>query len=149
MYKQIMVAVDGSHTSELALREAVNLAKALDSRLRLVHAVDEIGSTLYSAEYANPAEIWETMVKTGRDILGKAAAATAEAGVQADTKLVEINTLGRRIPQVIVEEADAWPADLIVVGTHGRRGLSHVFLGSVAEGIVRVSTKPVLLIRGT
>jgi nucleotide-binding universal stress UspA family protein len=88
------------------------------------------------------------MAKSGRDILEKAAAAVAEAGLETDTKLIEINTPGRRIPEVIAEEADAWPADLIVVGTHGRRGLSHVFLGSVAEGIVRVSAKPVLLIRG-
>jgi nucleotide-binding universal stress UspA family protein len=148
MYKRIMVAVDGSHTSELALHEAINLAKALEGRLRLVHAVDEISANWYAGGYANPAEIWEAMAKSGRDILEKAAAAVAEAGLETDTKLIEINTPGRRIPEVIAEEADAWPADLIVVGTHGRRGLSHVFLGSVAEGIVRVSAKPVLLIRG-
>jgi nucleotide-binding universal stress UspA family protein len=148
MYKRIMVAVDGSHTSELALHEAINLAKALEGRLRLIHAVDEISTNWYAGGYANPAEIWEAMAKSGRDILEKAAATVAEAGLETDTKLIEINTPGRRIPEVIAEEADAWPADLIVVGTHGRRGLSHVFLGSVAEGIVRVSAKPVLLIRG-
>ena len=49
---------------------------------------------------------------------------------------------------MIVGEAAAWPAELIVVGTHGRRGLSHLFIGSVAEGIVRISQVPVLLIRG-
>lgn len=148
MYKRIMVAVDGSHTSELALHEAINLAKALEGRLRLVHAVDEISANWYAGGYANPAEIWEAMAKSGRDILEKTAATAVEAGLETDTKLIEINTPGRRIPEVIAEEADAWPADLIVVGTHGRRGLSHVFLGSVAEGIVRVSAKPVLLIRG-
>lgn len=149
MYRRILVAVDGSHTSELALREAINLAKALEGQLRIVHAVDEI-SFNWDAEYADPAEIWKAMAETGRDILNRAAAtvAEAEAGLKADTKLIEIDTLGRRIPEVIVEEAEAWPADLIVVGTHGRRGLSHVFLGSVAEGIVRVATQPVLLIRG-
>jgi nucleotide-binding universal stress UspA family protein len=103
----------------------------------------------WDAEYANPAEIWEAMAKTGRDILNKAAAVATGAGIETDTKLIEIDTLGHRIPLAIAEEADAWPADLIVVGTHGRRGLSHVLLGSVAEGIVRVGTKPVLLVRGT
>ncbi len=147
MYKRILVAVDGSHTSELALREAINLAKTVEGQLRIVHVVDEI-SFNWDAEYADPAEIWKAMAETGRDILNRAAATVAEAGLKADTKLIEIDTLGRRIPEVIVEEAAAWPADLIVVGTHGRRGLSHVFLGSVAEGIVRVATKPVLLIRG-
>ena len=111
--------------------------------------VIRLEAILYSAQYANPAEIWETMVKTGRDVLEKAAAITAKAGVKTDTRLIEINTLGRRIPEIIAEQANDWPADLIILGTHGRRGLSRVFLGSVAEGIVRVSTKPVLLIRGT
>ena len=148
MYKRILVAMDGSHTSELALREAINLAKAIDAQLLLVHAVDEVGSTWYAGGYLDPSEIWAAMVKTGRDILEKAAAATAEAGLKTDTKLIEINIPGHRIPEVIAEQADAWPADLIVAGTHGRRGISHMFLGSVAEGIIRVSTKPVLLIRG-
>ena len=148
MYSRILVAVDGSHTSELALREAIELAKALKGRLRLVHAVDEISANWYAAGYANPAEIWEAMAKTGRDILDKAAATAAAAGLETETKLIEINIPGHRIPEVIVEQAVAWPADLIVAGTHGRRGLSHVFLGSVAEGIARVSTKPVLLVRG-
>jgi len=149
MYKRILVAVDGSRTSDIALREAINLAKSLHSQLRLVHAVDEISASWYAAGYANPAEIWDAMVKTGRDILGKDAATATGAGIEADTKLIEIDTPGRRIPEVIAEEAAAWPADLIVAGTHGRRGLSHMFLGSVAEGIARVSTRPVLLIHGT
>jgi nucleotide-binding universal stress UspA family protein len=148
MYQHILVAVDGSRTSELALHEAINLAKAVAGRLRLVHAVDEIGASWYAGGYANPTDIWEAMTKSGRDILEKAAATAAGAGLEADTKLIEINTPGRRIPEVIAEQADTWPADLIVVGTHGRRGLSHVLLGSVAEGVVRVSAKPVLLIRG-
>lgn len=146
MYKRIMVAVDGSHTSELALQEAVNLAKGLGAQLRIVHAVDEV-TLNWDAEYADPAEIWRAMARTGQDILDKAAAVAGGAGIQADTRLIEINTLGRRIPQVLAEEADAWHADVIVAGTHGRRGLSHVFLGSVAEGIVRVAAKPVLLVR--
>lgn len=147
MYRRILIAIDGSHTSELALQEAVNLAKALGAELRIVHAVDEV-TLNWDAGYANPTEIWQAMSKTGRDILDRAAAVAAAAGVQADTHLIEIDTLGRRIPQEIAEEADAWPADLIIAGTHGRRGLSHVFLGSVAEGVVRVANKPVLLVRG-
>ncbi|MDA8255246.1 MAG: universal stress protein [Betaproteobacteria bacterium] len=147
MYKRIMVAVDGSHTSELALQEAVNLAKDLGAQVRIVHAVDEV-TLNWDAEYANPAEICQAMAQTGRDILHKAGTFAKEAGVTADTKLIEIDTLGHRIPQAIADEAEIWPADLIVIGTHGRSGLSHVLLGSVAEGIVRVATKPVLLICG-
>lgn len=138
MYKRILIAVDGSATSDLALREAINLAKDADGQLLIVHAVDE--AALMGSDYANPADIWKAVVERGRHILGKAA-------VRMDTNLIEIDILGRRIPEVIAEEADTWPADFIVVGTHGRRGLSRVFMGSVAEGIARAGTRPVLLIR--
>lgn len=70
------------------------------------------------------------------------------AEIPVETRLIEINTLGHSIPEMIAEDAETWPADLIVICTHGRRGLSHLFLGSVAERVVRVATKPVLLIRG-
>jgi nucleotide-binding universal stress UspA family protein len=64
----------------------------------------------------------------------------------AETELIVIDTLNRRIPEAIADDAEAWPADLIVIGTHGRRGLSRLFVGSVAEGVVRLAAKPVLLI---
>lgn len=147
MYQRILVAVDGSDTSDRALEEAIALAKSCGAQLRLVHGVDEV-TLNWDGEYINPAEIWEAMAKSGRAILDKAVARATGAGLQADAKLIEITTLGQRIPQAIAEAAESWPADLIVIGTHGRRGLSHLLLGSVAEGVVRVATKPVLLIRG-
>ncbi|MGE5318812.1 MAG: universal stress protein [Hyphomicrobiaceae bacterium] len=146
MYKSILVAIDGSQTSELALKEAIQLAKGMAAELRVVNVVDEVN--LNWAEYPNMTEIWDALVAGGRALLGRAAATAADAGVQADTRLIEMDKLGDRIPEALAREADSWPADLIVVGTHGRRGLSHVIMGSVAEGIVRVATKPVLLIRG-
>ena len=57
--------------------------------------------------------------------------------------------LGERIYEAIKEQSRHWPANLIVVGTEGRRGFQGLMIGSVAEGLVRISTKPVLLIRGT
>ena len=147
MYKRILVAVDGSHTAELALQEAIQLAKSLGAQLRIVHAVDEVNLN-WDAEFGDSSEMRRALTLSGRNILDKASAAATNAGVGADVKLIVIDTLNRRIPQAIAEEAEAWPADLIIAGTHGRRGLSHVFLGSVAEGIVRVATKPVMLIRG-
>lgn len=146
MYKSILVAIDGSQTSELALNEAIQFARAAGSRLRIVNVVDEVN--LNWSEFPNTAELWNVLVASGRALLGKAASTAAEAGVEADTRLIELDRLGDRIPDVLAREADAWPADLIVVGTHGRRGLSHLLLGSVAEGIVRVASKPVLLVRG-
>ena len=148
MFKRILVAVDGSHTSELALQEAIKLAGEVRAQLRIVHVVDNVNLNL-SAEFPNPSEIWDAMIKGGQAILHKAGAAATAAGIAVESGLIEIDTLGHRIPEMIAADADAWPADLIVIGTHGRRGLSHLLLGSVAEGVVRVATKPVLLIRGT
>lgn len=147
MFKRILVAVDGSHTAELALQEAIKLARELQSQLRIVHAVDTVNINL-GTEFPNPPEISDALTKSGQEILRKAKAVAGAAGIPVETRLIEIDTLGHRIPEMIAADAEAWPADLIVICTHGRRGLSHLLLGSVAEGVVRVATKPVLLIRG-
>lgn len=146
MYKHILVAVDGSDTSKLALQEAITLVKEWQAQLRIVHVVEEVTLNI-DAMYVLDA-YQEAMRKTGEEVLKKAEAIARESGVKAETKLLEIETLGHRITDMIVEEAQNWPADLIVLGTHGRRGFNHLLMGSVAEGIVRISPKPVLLIRG-
>lgn len=102
----------------------------------------------FDSGFPDPNEIWEAMRKSGGTSLAKAQAVVREAGIGSETKLIEIDTLGRRIPEVVAEEAQSWPADVIVIGTHSRRGISHLFMGSVAEGVVRVASTPVLLIRG-
>lgn len=148
MYRRILVALDGSPTSDRALKEAIGLAQALSASLHLTHVVD-VATLNWDAEFADPTTIWQAMVDTGQSILARGAETCRAAGVEADTRLVEISTLGRRIPEAVVEEAKQQRADLIVAGTHGRRGLSHLFLGSVAEGIVRVASCPVLLVRAS
>ena len=70
----------------------------------------------------------------------------AESGIEVETKLVE--DYNGRIGAVISKEAEQWLADLLVVGTHGRKGLGHLLLGSVAEGVMRTASMPVLLVRG-
>jgi nucleotide-binding universal stress UspA family protein len=112
-----------------------------------VYVIDTINLNV-GVDFPFSSEVSGDLAKTGQDILDKAGAVACEAGVSAETALIKIDTLGQRIPQMIVADAEAWPADLIVIGTHGRRGLSHLFLGSVAEGVARVATKPVLLFRG-
>jgi nucleotide-binding universal stress UspA family protein len=146
MYKRILVTVDGSETSERALHEAIRLAVELQAQLHIVHAV-ELVNVNWGAELPDPIDIWDILTKNGADILLRAEAVAHAAGVKFDTKLIEIKTLGQRIPEAIASEADNWSADLIVIGTHGRRGLNHLLLGSVAEGVVRIASKPVLLIR--
>ncbi|QIK38706.1 universal stress protein [Caldichromatium japonicum] len=141
MYRNILVAVDGSHTSEIALQEAIKLARAFNGKLMIVHAVEMVNIN-FDSEFPVPNEIWEAMRKSGETVLAKAQAAAREAGIAAETRLLEIDTLGRRIPEAIADAAQSWPADVIVIGTHGRRGISHLFLGSVAEGVVRVASTP-------
>jgi nucleotide-binding universal stress UspA family protein len=149
MYKRILVAVDGSVTSERALDEGVALARAYRARLRLVHVVDEL--TAKSATPSTPADFWKAVRKAGALTLESARAQAAQDGIEAETKLAEIRTFGslvRRVPGLIVEDARRWHADLIVIGTHGRRGLNKVLLGSVADGVVRTAGMSVLLVRG-
>ncbi len=146
MFQRILVPVDGSSTSGRALQAAINLARDQRAQLRLVSVVDEINFNLESEHVMN--EFVEAVRKSGRAILDRAAATAGAAGVQAETGLLEIETLGHHVADVIIDEARRWSADLIVIGTHGRRGVSHLLLGSVAEKVVHIAAVPVLLIRG-
>jgi nucleotide-binding universal stress UspA family protein len=147
MYKQILVPVDGSHTSGLALQEAIKLGKDQQARLRIVHVVDALMYPL-DLEFVDVGAIQQGLRQSGNAILEDAQAVARKAGVEAETKLLDIETPGRRIAGTIVTEAETWPADIIVIGTHGRRGLDHLLMGSVAEDVARRSQKPVLLVRG-
>ena len=148
MYKHILVAVDGSDTSTLALQEAIRLAKEQKAALRLVHVVDETPPYVTTdIAYALP-DFQKIMREAGQKVLASCAATARQTGVEVDTKLVILEVLTRRICDAINEEAKGWPADLVVIGTHGRRGFNHLLLGSVAEGVIRLAAKPVLVIRG-
>jgi nucleotide-binding universal stress UspA family protein len=149
MYKQILVPVDGSDTSNFALKEAIKLAKEQQASLRIIHVVDE--TTVYMmVETPYPiADYLKMMREAGQKVLSTCAMTAQEASIKADTKLVVIESLTQRICDAVNEEAKRWPADLIVIGTHGRRGFNHLLLGSVAEGVIRLATKPVLIFRGT
>lgn len=149
MYDRILVALDGSETSEHALRHAIRLAGEQRAKLRLLHVVDELGVNL--GQTPTPDAFWIAARRAGDRILEQANARVAMAGLEAEPKLIEMRSFGaivRRVADLIVEDAQGWPADLIVVGTHGRRGLNKILLGSVAEGVIRLASVPVLLIRG-
>ncbi|MGA7386597.1 MAG: universal stress protein [Pseudolabrys sp.] len=148
MYKQILVPVDGSDTSNRALDEAIKLAKEQQAALRLIHVLDE--TTIYMmVETPYPIADYLKMIRdVGQKVLSTCATTAVEAGIQVDTKLVVIERLTQRICDAVNEEAKRWPADLIVIGTHGRRGFNHLLLGSVAEGVIRLATNPVLICRG-
>jgi len=144
MYQRIMVPVDGSETSRKALQEAIKLAQTFNARLKLVHVVEN--ARVFDAEgMVDYAALREIATKGGEQILARGKEMAEQAGVAAETALLESG--GDRNENVIVADARQWLAELIVIGTHGRSGISRLLFGSVAEGIVRGATTPVLLIR--
>lgn len=148
MYEKILVAVDGSSTSSAALGEALELAKSCQAKLRLLHVVDSpyaYPDVMYGHVAGDLEELRRAFRKAGLDILDEAVAQARQAGLEPDTRLYESN--GGRVTDGIVEEARRWGADLIVVGTHGRRALDRLLLGSVAEGTARTAPVSVLLVR--
>lgn len=146
MYRRILVPFDGSTTAWAGLEEALRLASTAGCNVRLLYVLDVLAHTNgfeASATYAN--DVLPSLRAEGRKILDGAVQRARTLGVTADTCLHE------RVPEdvadALLEEASSWGADLIVLGTHGRRGLERWALGSVAEQVVRRAPVPVLLVR--
>ena len=146
MYKRILVAFDESDVAERALREAMMLAKDGGAILRVVHAVDVLFPATTDMVYVDLETYRQDRVVAGRQVVDRAARLASEAGLKAETAVLEVD--GSRFSNAILNDAQSWGAQLIVVGTHGRGALIHLLLGSVAERIVRHSPVPVLLVGG-
>jgi len=144
MYQHILIAVDDSACSTTALHHGLSLAKEQGAEVRIVHVLDT--RVFYTSEGFDIGPIVEAARRAGQEIVERAAADARAAGI-ATVSVAPIEALGDRIGAVIVAESQRWGADLIVIGTHGRHGIGHLFLGSVAEGVVRATSVPVLLIR--
>lgn len=145
MYQRILVPVDGSQTSDAALHEAIRFAQQHNSMLKLVHVVE--AARFFDAESMIDFTTLQDMARrSGEQVLARAADTVQQAGLDSETDLLESD--GQRVENLIVDEAKRWMADLIVIGTHGRSGVSRLLFGSVAEGVVRGAHTPILLIRG-
>jgi nucleotide-binding universal stress UspA family protein len=141
-FRHVLVPVDFSSSSDEALEVAVGVAIRNGAAITLVHAC------------AVPVYGYPGMAGKGLDILSAVEKAAKE---QLDEVLARLRT---RVPtaqamlrvgepdQEILRAIDETRADLVVMGTHGRRGFRHAFLGSVAERTVRQSPVPVLTVRG-
>ena len=147
VYKRILVPVDGSPTSMAGLREALRLAKNQKAKVRLINIVDELMIFSSSEAGLNIEPIIESMKRAGKRVLGRATKLAAAQGIRSETELWE-NATGR-VAEVLIGRAKRWRADLIVMGTHGRRGVNRLMLGSDAELVVRNSPVPVLLVRSS
>ena len=151
MYRRILVPVDGSESSSKALVAALQMARENGGRVRLMHTLDELaylsgfeasGDLMKAAEYLS-----QGGVEYAQKVLDDALAVAHSAGVPADTKMTD--GAGIRLGESVADEALSWEADLVVVGTHGRRGVSRVLLGSGAEQVLRLAPVPVLAVRSS
>jgi len=145
MYRRILVPIDGSGTAARGLREAIRLAKAQHAKIRLVHVVDETMMLGTIEVGLDPTPLLRALAKQGRALLQRAKRLAGKLGVSAEVALYE--STAHRAAEAILREAAKWHADLIVMGTHGRRGVRRLVLGSDAEQVVREARVPVLLVR--
>jgi nucleotide-binding universal stress UspA family protein len=143
MYRRILIPIDGSACSDAAFHHGLRLAKEQRAEIKIIFVLDT--QALYAFDEGFDVEdVAEKWRQAGQTLVDRAAEQVRHAGVTTATALLEE---GGRVPDVIVAESKRWPADLIVMGTHGRHGVDHLLLGSVAEGVVRLAPVPVLLIR--
>lgn len=141
MYKRILMPTDGSKCSEKALAEGLEFAKALHADVTFLYALEDLAT-----HYAVPggfylANYYQDMKKAAQDALQRATKLAIEAGVNSTQVLAE-----RRNPIEAIHEAEQ-DHDLVIMGTHGRRGFNRFMLGSVAEALIRRSKTPYLLLR--
>ncbi len=137
MYKRILLAYNSA--SENALHESVFLAKDQQAQLRVIHIIDTIRS-ITGLEYVDPVSLQEEQRKAAKQLLNKANKYLKKANIEAETKVIEIQSLADNIAETITQEAEEWSADLLVLGTKGKSGIKRLLLGSVAEGVIRNAT---------
>ena len=145
-YRRILVPIDGSPTATRGLDEAIGLCKATEGSIRVLHVMDDlvfVSGFESGATYAR--DVVPELRRRSEQLLEAARKRVEAAGVAADKVLIEC--FARRTSEIVCEQAIAWRADLIVVGTHGRRGVRRMMLGSDAEQIVREAPVPVLVVR--
>jgi nucleotide-binding universal stress UspA family protein len=150
MFRKILVPLDGSDCSEAGLAHAIELAKASGAALRLLHVIDVYPPGMAMGVEWGGAEAWQTMIDAARvqasAVLDRGVAAARAQGVAAESAVVEFPA--GRVADTIVEEATGHGCDLIVMGSHGRRGFTRLMLGSDAERVLRTTSVPVLIVRG-
>jgi nucleotide-binding universal stress UspA family protein len=146
MYRRIFVPVDGSAVSRLARDHAISLAQTQRGRVRFLHVVDEsLGLSRADIVAVDMSGLLRRLWENGEKTVAEAASLARRKGVRADTSLLQVR--GRHVSDVILAEAKKWRADLIVMGTHGTRGVSQLLLGSDAERVLQETPAPLLLVR--
>lgn len=140
--KRILVPVDGSDTSARALRYGSTLAAA-DAQLRAVYVIDR---AVRLTDFVPVHLLEDAFNEEGKAALAAAARILADGTAQSSTAMIETGRTADDVAHTIVRDALHWQADLIVMGTHGRRGIARWFVGSVAGRVARIAQTPLLLV---
>lgn len=148
MYANILVAVDGSEASKYAVSEAIRIAKLSGGKLTAVHVLDQSAAFTYAGA-CDPHLLTDTARQVGHRFLDEARAKMQALDVVGDSEIIETQGIGEDVASCLARCASRLRAELVVMGTHGRRGMRRMVIGSVAERFLRQSTCPVLLIRET
>lgn len=141
MYRRILLPTDGSHCSERAARQGLELARQLGAQVCFLHAVEDPLQGYVAEGVAYIPQVGEELERAGRELLERWLERAETAGVPATVRLVHGS------PSDALHEAEK-DHDLVVMGTHGRRGLARWMFGSVAETALRRAEIPYLLVRG-
>jgi len=143
MYQRILMPTDGSGCARNAMRKGLELAKQLGAEVTFIHVLENPLVAGYAAPEALPysAQLYQDLKQAGREILDEALAEAEDVGVKAEAELIE-----NRRPADAIHDAEE-NHDLVVMGTHGRRGVDRWMFGSVAEAALRRAAKPFLVIR--
>nr|WP_316639204.1 universal stress protein [uncultured Roseateles sp.] len=145
MYQNLLVPIDGSATAERGFQEAMALAERLHARLCLLHLIDESPFDMERAPataYEQARLHWQ---RVGEGLLTEAQQRARARGLDCSILLREAGQQG--VAEAIIDTVRQCGCDMIVMGTHGRRGLSRLTLGSDAELVLRSSPVPVMMVR--
>jgi nucleotide-binding universal stress UspA family protein len=145
MYKKILVPVDGSSTSDRGLTEAIHIAKHCGASIRLIHVVNELILEPDFPATINYVGLIDQLRENGEKLLRNREEIVRRQGISCEPRLIE--NPGTYAANTIIADAKDCGADLIVMGTHGRRGISRLALGSDAEAVLRQASIPILLVR--
>lgn len=145
MYRSILVPLDGSHTANSGLAEAIALAREQPTTLHLVHVLMDYPLMVEMASAADYELSRQRLQQQGEAILAQGRKQVEQAGIECHSSVRQAE--GRRVADVIVETAEAEHCGLIAMGSHGRSGFSRATLGSNAEMVARLASMPVLLVR--
>ena len=147
MSKRLLIAVDGSPAANAALLEAIEMARAGDSDLRLVHIIDETSVPWTDGGIERRARSLDALAAAGDKVLADGLAMIRAAGLGASCTRLRRDRTVDTVSALIASEAKSWAADMIVIGTLGRGPISRVLRGSVDAAVMRNCAVPVLPVK--